>query len=96
MLKFNDFLQEELDADPELKAEYDALEIEYQLKKALVSIRKGKNMTQKELSELTGIHQADISKLENGTANPSLKTLRKIAAGLGMKLKIEFVPLHHA
>ena len=96
MLTFDDFLKEELASDPELKKEYDALEIEYQLKQALIDIRKGQNLTQKELASLTGIHQADISKIENGNANPSLKTLRKLAKGLGATLKIEFVPLKEA
>lgn len=43
-------------------------------------------------AERTGINQADISKLENGTKNPSLKLLKKLADGLGMQLKIEFIP----
>ena len=43
------------------------------------------------LSERTGIAQGDISKLENGSANPSVRTLQRLAAGMGMKLKIEFV-----
>ena len=42
--------------------------------------------------QVTGIAQADISKLENGSANPSLRTLRRLAAGMGMQLKLEFVP----
>ena len=57
------------------------------------SIRKEKKITQKELAERTGINQADISKLENGTRNPSLKMLKRLAAGMGMALKIEFVPM---
>ena len=54
--------------------------------------RKGGGLTQKELSERTGIAQADISKLENGNANPSLRTLQRLAAGMGMQVKIEFIP----
>lgn len=50
-----------------------------------------KGLTQKELSELTGIAQADLSKIENGNANPSLKTLKRLAEGLGKKLQISFV-----
>ena len=42
--------------------------------------------------ELTGIDQADISKIENGNANPSIKTLTRIASAMNMNLKIEFVP----
>ena len=49
-------------------------------------------MTQKELAERTGINQADISKLENGTRNPSVNLLKRLADGMGMALKIEFVP----
>ena len=36
-------------------------------------------MTQKELAERTGINQADISKLENGTRNPSVNLLKRLA-----------------
>ncbi len=52
-------------------------------------------LSQRELSERTGIAQGDISKLERGTANPSLKTLKRLAAGLGMKLDIKLVPIDH-
>ena len=50
-------------------------------------------MTQKDLAEKTGITQSDISRLENGSANPSLKTLQRLAKGMGMNLKLEFVPV---
>lgn len=46
------------------------------------------DMTQKELSEKTGIYQADISKIERGIGNPSLSTLQRLAEGLGRKLEI--------
>ncbi len=47
-------------------------------------------MTQKQLSESTGIYQADISKIERGLANPSLSTLKRLADGMGLKLRIDF------
>ena len=59
----------------------------------MVNARISQNLTQKELAERTGINQADISKLENGTRNPSLKLLKRLATGMGMALKIEFIPL---
>lgn len=40
---------------------------------------------------MTGITQPDISRLENGRGNPSLRTLNNLAKGLGMALKVEFV-----
>ncbi|MBQ8662672.1 MAG: helix-turn-helix transcriptional regulator [Eubacterium sp.] len=46
-------------------------------------------MTQKELSEKTGICQADISKLERGLGNPSIATLVRLAEGLDMELSVD-------
>ena len=88
---FRDTLNEQL-RDPEFKAEWDALEPERQIMRAIVEGREGLELTQKQLSEVTGITQADISRFENGTGNPSLRTLKRLAEGLGMSLKVEFVP----
>lgn len=92
MTNFNDFLKEQLQ-DPKLKAEYDALEPEFSIMQAMIDARKSSGLTQKQLSEKTGIAQADISKLESGSANPSLRTLQRLAAGMGMRIKIEFQPV---
>lgn len=78
--------------DLNLKKEYDALQPEYDLIQAMIDARKKQNITQKQLSEMTGITQADISRIENGTRNPSLSMLKRLAEGLGMRLKLEFVP----
>ena len=60
--------------------------------RAIVNARVSQNLTQKELAERTGINQADISKLENGTRNPSINLLKRLAEGMDMALRIEFVP----
>ena len=77
--------------DAEVKAEYDALQPEYDIIQVMIAARLEQNITQKELSEKTGITQADISRIENGTRNPSLSMVKKLAQGLGMQLKLEFV-----
>ena len=59
---------------------------------AIIEARTSQNLTQKQLAERTGINQADISKLENGTRNPTINLLKRLADGMGMALKIEFVP----
>lgn len=88
---FRETLNEQM-KNPEFKEEWDALEPEYQIIKAMLNSRIEKSLTQQQLSEITGIPQADISRLENGNANPSLRTLQRLAEGMGMKLKLEFVP----
>ena len=55
---------------------------------AVLSARAKSGLSQKELSELTGIDQSDISKIERGVANPSVATLERIAAALGGRLTI--------
>jgi predicted transcriptional regulator len=91
MTNFNDFLAEQL-KDEEFKAEYDALEPEFAIIQAIINARKYSGLTQKQLSEKTGIAQGDISKLENGNANPSLRTLKRLANAMDMSIKLEFVP----
>ncbi len=78
--------------DETFKKEYEALEPEYEIISSLIDARKACNITQKQLSENTGIAQSDISKIENGSGNPTLKILQRLAEGLGMNLKVEFVP----
>ena len=58
----------------------------------MINARQASGLTQKELPERTGIAQGDISKLERGNANPSIRTLQRLAAGMGMKLRLEFLP----
>jgi len=90
-MTLKEVLTEEL-RDSELKKEYDALEPEYTLIQSLIDARIQSNLTQKMLSAQTGIAQGDISKIENGAANPTLNILKRLADGLNMKLKLEFVP----
>ena len=91
MTDFNELLEEQL-KDPEFRAEYEALEPEFAIVQAMIDARKRTGMTQKQLSEKTGIAQSDISKLETGGGNPSLRTLQRLAAGMGTVLHIEFRP----
>lgn len=87
----DDTLQELL-KDPEFRAEWEATEEEYQFALALLEARHAHSLTQKQLSELTGISQADISRIETGNAHPSFATMKKIAHGMGMHLHFQFVP----
>ena len=82
---FKDTLNRRLENDAEFRKEYE-------IAKILIAFRNTGNLTQKQLSELIGIDQADISKNENENANPSIKTLTRIASVMNINLKIEFVP----
>ena len=90
MSDFRNYLNRQLQR-PSFKAEWDTPQPELTIAQAMIDARKESGLTQKQLSERTGIAQADISKLERGNANPSLRTLQRLAAGMGMNVRIEFV-----
>lgn len=52
--------------------------------KSIKFYRKLKNLTSTELGERAGLTQSAISQIENGHRNPTPKTLRSIAHGLGV------------
>ena len=55
---------------------------------AVAAARAIAGIPQKQLTELSGTDQSDISKIERGIANPSVATLDRIAKALGGRLAI--------
>lgn len=90
MSDFKNYLAQQME-DLAFAAEYEAQRPEYEAIRAVIAARLACNMTQKELAEKTGIRQSNISRIENGSASPTIDTLARIAAGLGKQLKIDFV-----
>lgn len=66
-------------------------DVEAEICQLIVVTRTSLGITQKQLSQRSGISQANISKIENGNYRPSIAVLKKIADGLGKRLVIEFV-----
>ena len=90
MTNYEKYFAEQMQNE-EFRKEYEALEPEFAIIQAIIDARQETGLTQRELSERTGIAQSDISKLENGNANPSIKTLKRIAMAMGKQLRISFV-----
>lgn len=78
--------------NPAFAQAYDEMRPEMNVIRAMIDARVSQNLTQKELSERTGIAQTEISKLENGTRNPSIKLLQRLADGMDMVLNVTFTP----
>lgn len=90
MTNYEKYFAEQMQNE-EFRKEYVALEPEFAIIQAIIDARQETGLTQRELSERTGIAQSDISKLENGNANPSIRTLKRLAEAMGKQLKISFV-----
>jgi DNA-binding XRE family transcriptional regulator len=65
-------------------------DIEAELCELIANTRTQLGITQKQLAEKSGVSQANISKIENGSYKPSIPILKRIADGLGKRLVIEF------
>lgn len=88
---FRDYHAEQM-KDPEFAKAWEELQPEMNIMRAIIEAREASNLSQKELSERTGIAQTEISKLERGTRNPSIKLLQRLADGMGMVLNVTFTP----
>lgn len=64
------------------------MELEYQLIKATIDARKQSNLTQRQLSEKSGVKQPSIAKIESLTHSPQASTLIKLLYPMGYTLKI--------
>jgi transcriptional regulator with XRE-family HTH domain len=87
MIEF-DAMREAWLKDPEIRAEYDALEGEFSISEALIRARAKANMTQEQVAEKMQTSQSYVARLESGRVSPSMKALQRYAAATGAKLKI--------
>lgn len=85
-----DYLEEQL-KDPEFRKEWEKSEDAYQVTRALIAARIEKKVSQRELAKRAKTTQAVVSRIENMSASPSIKTLSKLAKALDKKLEIKFV-----
>ncbi len=82
-------VKEKLLKNPEVKAEYEDLDVFYKVKRQLINLRKEKGLSQKELAEIIGTKQSAISRMENEKYNPSVELLSKIAKAFDKELEIK-------
>jgi ribosome-binding protein aMBF1 (putative translation factor) len=79
--------------DPEYVKAYDALEEEFSLASAMIQARAHAGLTQEQLAARMHTTQAVIARLESGRVKPSTRTLERLAAATGMRLRISFEPV---
>ncbi len=72
--------------DPEYRREYEKLEPEFQIARALIDARVKKKMTQAEIAKKAGTKQPVISRLEGAQGSPSLSLIKRIAHALDARL----------
>ena len=86
-IRFEDF-KARLLADPEVRAEYDALAPEFEIASELLRARLRAGLSQAELAARMGTSQSTIARLESGQTLPSTKTLLRFAQATGSRFQI--------
>lgn len=56
----------------------------YRIDYHLFDIRTQKNLTDRELSQLSGVSKTQINQIEDGKANPTIRTLCSLSLALGV------------
>ncbi len=87
--------KEKVLTNSEVKKEYEALSVTYNLKKKLIAMRKMAGLTQQELAEILSTKKSNISRLENvySSSSPKLSTIEEYAQAVGYKIEINLVPI---
>ena len=88
-----DSIRADVLADPAIKAEYDALETEFNIASQLIALRAATGLTQREFAERVGMKQSQLARIESGKQIPKLETLAKLAAGAGYTIEVHLIPL---
>ncbi len=81
-------LKKELLEDPEVRREYEALEPEFELIRALVEARSRAGLSQAEVAERMGTTQSVVARLEGGSTSPTWRTLNRYAEATGSRLRV--------
>jgi ribosome-binding protein aMBF1 (putative translation factor) len=71
---------------PEAVAQLEVMRQRYYLGSQIAMLRKRRNLTQPALAKRSGLEQADISRIERGSSNPTEDTLAKLGRALGVRL----------
>jgi len=79
--------------DPEFRRLYGAAEAKSELAVAFAYARHGLGLTQEEMSEVVGVSQPYIAKLESGEANPTVGAIGSMLAILNLRLRMHIAPL---
>ncbi len=70
------------------RAHLQALRDRFDLAVQLIDRRRALHMTQQELAMASGLHQSVVSRIEQGVANPTVRTLSALARALDARLTL--------
>jgi len=84
-----DEINKRLENDAELKKAYDCAQLEYEVLKQLVKMRKEMGFSQSDVAKKSGLTQQMVSRIETVGNSPTLRNFIKYVDSLGLEIKLE-------
>ena len=91
-LKTSDELLDEQLQDPEFRTEWERTALARAIAIAVLAFRTDRGMSQGAIGKALGMTQPQVASLESGNVNPSMDTLARVAAGLGIEFSVNITP----
>lgn len=88
-MKLDDFFNELIEENEELKNSIERIDIKYKVIQALYNFRKANNLSQKDFAEKIGVKQQAISRFEKGEIDPRLSFIEKVLQGISSEVIIK-------
>ena len=88
----DELIAEQFHTDPEFRAEWERTALARAVALAIVRYRAGHDLSQRELAERLRMKQPQVARLELGEVNPSMETLMRVSAHLGIEFTIDVLP----
>jgi ribosome-binding protein aMBF1 (putative translation factor) len=82
-------LARDLEQDPKFAEEWERTALARSLANQVLAYRVEQGLSQAELGRILGMSQPAVARLEAGDHEPTLKTLRRISHGLGIRFHID-------
>jgi transcriptional regulator with XRE-family HTH domain len=88
----DELISEQLRTDPEFRADWERTPLARAVAVAIVRYRTDHDLSQRELGERLGMKQPQVARLELGEVNPTIETLTRVSAQLGIEFTIDVRP----
>lgn len=88
----DELIAEQLRTDPEFHAEWKRTVLARAVAIAILKYRVKHHLSQRELADLLGMKQPQVARLELAEVNPSIETLMRVSAQLGIEFTIDVRP----
>lgn len=88
----DELIAEQLHTDPDFRAEWERTALARAVAMAIVRYRSEHDLSQRELAGRLDMKQPQVARLELGEVNPSMDTLMRVSARLGIEFTIDIRP----